>query len=102
MTYHQWLLFQDRLGTGYCEPEAFIEFPTRVLLVEAKLTGGPAGRSQMLDLYVPLLEALLHKPVFSLLICKWLTPTTPGPYFSGPEDFLQAGTRFGTWHFLPH
>jgi hypothetical protein len=101
LNYHQWIEYSDANGPGYCEPEAWIELKDRVILFECKLTGGVAGRMQLEGLYAPLLEALLGKPVHCLLVCKWTTPDTPGPFFACVEDFMRSGARFGTWHWLP-
>lgn len=100
--YHRWIHYvESRNGSGYCEPEVFIELKDRLILFEMKLTGGPAGRMQLEGLYKPLLEHLFRKPVFCLLVCKWTTPATPGPFFNSPEEFMLSGAPFGTWHWLP-
>ena len=96
-------MFTDKnnLRPAYAEPEGWIEFKHEVILFECKLTGGPYGKEQMEGFYKPLIEQLIGKPVRSLLICKHLNPGTPGPFFNGPEDFIQSSESFGTWHWLP-
>jgi hypothetical protein len=56
---------------------------------------------QVEGLYKPLLEYILEKPVRCLLVCKWAGPETPGPFFHSPEEFINSGESFGTWHWLP-
>lgn len=99
--YHQWIEYTDASGSHYCEPEAFIVLADRIILFEVKLTGGIAGRMQMEGLYRPLLEHIFSRPVHCLLICKWTTPDTPGPFFLSPDQFMLSGALFGTWHWLP-
>lgn len=98
--YHEWIEFLDESGRHYAEPEAFILFDSRLFLIEVKLTGGPLGREQMEGLYAPLLSFIHGRPVHSLLVCRNRTVDTPGPFFSGPEEFLASGESFGTWHWL--
>jgi hypothetical protein len=99
--YHQWIQFSDRQGNGYAEPELFCVLKDRVILFEMKLTGGVAGRMQLEGLYKPLLEFIFKKPVHCCIVCKWITNATPGPFVNGPEDFIQQGLKYGTWHWLP-
>lgn len=101
--HHQWIAFhtEESGKIQWAEPEGWIELKDRVILFECKLTGGPHGRLQMEALYKPLLEHLLKKPVFCLLICRHLTPMTPGPFFTGPVEFALSQEPFGTWHWLP-
>jgi hypothetical protein len=101
--YHQWIQYRDHDGkeAGWCEPELYTVLSDRVILLEVKLTGGIAGRMQLEGLYRPLLEFIYKKPVYCLLVCKHINKDTPGPFFSGPEDFMRSGESFGTWHWLP-
>lgn len=96
--YHQWIEFFADGKRGWAEPEFFVEFSTQVILMECKLTGGILGKIQMEWLYKPLLQAILGKPVRCLLVCKYLTQDTPGPFFNSPEAFFASDEPFGTWH----
>jgi hypothetical protein len=98
--YHQWIHFMDATGPHYCEPELFIERKAEVILLEAKLTGGPLGRMQMEGLYKPLLEKIIGKPVRCLLVCKNVTVETPGPFIASLEAFINSDLPFATWHWL--
>lgn len=100
--YHKWIEFVDANGRGYCEPEAFIEYSDRIVLFECKLTGGPSGKIQMLDLYKPVLEHIFKKPVDCLMVCKWVRPDTPGPFVKSVEEFLLSKRSFATWQWLPY
>lgn len=102
LNYHQWIEYNDGEGNhGYCEPEVYIVLKECVLLFEMKLTGGEGGRQQMEEYYAPLLRMIYQRPVRCLLICKWVTPDTPGPFFATPESFIGGDAPFGTWHWLP-
>jgi len=55
----------------------------------------------MENLYKPLLEHIFGKPVRCLLICKYNTTETPGPFVSSIEDFISTeGLGFATWHWM--
>lgn len=102
VVHHQWISFhtEDSGKMQWAEPEGWIELKDRVILFECKLTGGPHGKLQMEGLYKPLLEHIIGKPVYCLLICKNLTPSTPGPFYAGPIEFAMSEQPFGTWHWL--
>jgi hypothetical protein len=85
--YHQWIEYADENGVGYCEPEAFVEFEHKVLLVECKRTGIEGGKLQMVQLYAPLLALLIGKPIQMVQICRHVNKATPGPL---EDDFLQV------------
>lgn len=73
-----------------------------MILVECKLTGSEYGKLTMDWLYVPLLKHLFgNLPVFCLQVCKNLAPNTPGPFVTGPEQFLDRGYEYATWHWMP-
>lgn len=98
--YHEWIRFHDANGTGHAEPEAYLVLKDRIVLFEAKLTGGIAGKMQMEGLYKPLLENIYRRPVVCLMICKNVAPDTPHPRYDSPEAFMSSGRPFGVWHWL--
>lgn len=99
--YHQWIQYNDANGPGLAEPELFTVLKDRVILFEVKLTGGIAGQMQLRGLYRPLLEEIYSRRVVCCMVCKYITPDTPGPFFGSPEEFIASGEEFGTWHWLP-
>lgn len=99
--YHEWVQYADRHGAGYCEPEAFIVLKDFVFLIECKRTGMLGGKLQLVELYAPCLEAIFKKPVRSLLVCKYVTGETPGPFVQSVEEFLLSNLTFATLHWLP-
>lgn len=98
ITYHQWIEFYDQNGKGWCEPELFI-LGGELILMEVKLTGGPHGKAQMEHLYKPLLENIFERSVRCLLICKYKTEETPGPFVDSVEEFIKGGESFATLHW---
>jgi hypothetical protein len=98
---NRWIGYHDRNGPGYASPDAYIVGKKVTILFEVKLTGGPGGKLQMEGLYKPLLEALYSRPVVCLLVCRWVTEMTPGPFFDTPQDFLASKEPFGAWNFIP-
>lgn len=98
---HPWIEYYDiKLGHGFCEPEAYIEFENRVLIVECKRTGCVEGLTQMQFLYAPLIHHILKKPIQMLQICHFVTKSTPVPFVNSIEEFLQTDQPYGTWHYL--
>lgn len=84
----------------YAEPDGWVEFNNEVIVVEVKLTGGPAGQEQAELLYKPLLEYLTGKPVRCLMICRNVTGITPTPRVASFEEFLLGDEPFAVWHNL--
>lgn len=72
-----WFRYRDSNGPGYCNPDLVIEYPDRLLVLEIKLTWTPVAEPQIRELYRPVLEMALGKPVFGAVICRNLTPDTP-------------------------
>lgn len=62
----QWFCFYDANGQGYAQPDHFVLFSDRVLLVECKLTQKELAEQQMELLYKPILEHIYHLPVACL------------------------------------
>lgn len=98
LLYHQWLAFEDAVGPGRCEPEAFLIRPTEVLLFEVKLTGCRYGHEQLQELYTPLLAHLYKRPVRCLQICRAVHAETPGPMMDDLSTFINGDATIGTLH----
>ena len=98
---NEWIEYEDDNGKGFAQPDGFVVIREFVFLFECKLTGGPAGKEQMLDTYVPLLEHMFERPVRSLLVCKWRTPDTPGPFVENWIEFLRSGHSYACWNWMP-
>lgn len=98
--YQQWFQFFDGNGRGLCVPDAFVDLGDCLLLVEVKLTGGAHAKLQMVDLYAPILHHVYGKPVRSLLVCKWLHHSAPGPFFHDVRDFVASRQPYGCWHWI--
>lgn len=93
------LKFWDSHGDGLAEPEAWLEFDTRVVLFECKLTARPEWWPQVEDFYKPLIERLLDKPVDCCIIARNLTPTTEGELHPTVEHFIASQSRRGIVHW---
>ena len=84
----------------FAEPDGWVETQSEVIIIEVKLTGGPAGQEQAELLYKPLLEFLLGKPVRCLMVCRNITGVTPEPRVGSFEEFLLGDQPFAVWHHL--
>ncbi len=93
----QWIHFRDKNGTGYAQPDYFITLPNRIQLFECKLGQDPSAWPQMRQLYAPLLEAALGKPVDCILVCYHLRNDDGGIIREYRE--VRDGA---TWHWLDY
>lgn len=100
LRFHEWISYEDHGHQRAAEPDCFAALADWVLLLEFKLTGSRYGYNQCLGLYVPLLTILFNKPVYSLQVCKNLTPETPGPFVYSVEDFLADPQPYATLQWL--
>lgn len=91
--------YEDAIGHGRAEPEAFVDLGQYVVVAEAKLTGSQYGHAQLAGLYVPLLAHIFRKPVLAIQVCKAVYPETPGPFLTDPTHILTANVPVATWHW---
>lgn len=72
-----WFRFLDSNGPGYCSPDLVFDLGALLLVLEVKLTWTPIAERQIRELYKPVLELALGKPVAGLVVCRNLTGETP-------------------------
>ncbi len=94
----QWFLFFDAFGRGHAQPDAFVVFPTHVLLFEIKLTQTHEAFLQMAQLYSPILEHVYKRPIMTVQICKILRYEPESPVSGKELTGLLLGNH--TWHFF--
>lgn len=72
-----WIVFEDSTGRHFAQPDLLL-WPdsSRIILVEVKLSFTLRAISQLLDLYVPLLERLVSR---GTEICPVVLSRNPGP-----------------------
>lgn len=73
----QWFEFTDRGGHGYCQPDVIFSHQGRIVVLESKYTWVESGHRQIGQLYKPVLERALARPVLGIVVCKVLTGETP-------------------------
>lgn len=73
----QWWEFCDAAGKGFCQTDLVLEFEAFTLVLESKYTWTSVGHSQISQLYAPVLELALTKPVVGIVVCKVLTAGLP-------------------------
>lgn len=96
----QWIMFADREGISYAQPDAYLITPTLALLMECKLTQSDSAEAQMQSLYLPLLQHLYELPIVCLQVCKNLR-YVPEKLIESPAALLgkpRPGTF--TWHLF--
>ena len=91
-----WIEFHDSAGARIIQPDGIWHTPSGVIVLEMKKTQTAAGYDELEGLYMPVVEALLRKPVAGLLVCgalRWREqPLFPGPVMPGVESGVM-----GTW-----
>lgn len=69
----QWIEFEDDNGHGYAQPDHLIIEPSRVVIVECKLSQNDAAWDQLLLLYRPLIETIYpERESICVQSCKYL------------------------------
>lgn len=100
-----WFEYEDSKGLGLCQPDFVIEEEERVIVLEAKYTWTLQGHLQIEQLYRPVLEMLLGKPVVGIEVCKVLLPEAReqgAVVFSSLADALASSPRpWRVWHWIP-
>jgi len=72
----QWFRFLDTNGFGYCQTDVIAEFPLEVVIFECKLTDTEKGRSQINQLYRPVVEKYFKFPARGIIVTRHLTKET--------------------------
>lgn len=85
-----WFHFLDAEGPGYCQTDFIRELADVVVVLEAKLSWVPEGRSQLELLYRPVCEYVYKKPMIGLVVCKRLVPECNGAIAHTLPSALEA------------
>ena len=72
----QWFQFNDRNGSGYCQPDLILRTAKLNIIFECKLTDVATARSQLSHLYFPVVKSALGKPVVGIVVTRHLTKET--------------------------
>lgn len=98
-----WFEYIDANGRGWCNPDLVLDLGDILAVLECKRTERQQAQSQILDLYKPVLELALRRPVIGVQVTKFLTPATnPTQVATSLRDAL-AMARLGqipTLHWL--
>ena len=97
-----WFEFEDARGYGQCSPDLVLAWQGQLIVVECKLTDVIEARSQILELYKPVLEYVTQKKVWGVVVSKNLTPYSTQVVASIGEALLQLETGIPLLHWLGH
>lgn len=87
---NQWIEFWDHNGPGAAETDAYLVFPSRVVLFDAKLTAKDGHWPQLEHFYAPLLEKIYSRPVHFAQIGRNIEAGTLSPIYHDVIPFLRA------------
>lgn len=83
--HNPWFMFRDRNGLGYCSPDLVFIASGLALVIECKLSDVPEARTQILQLYKPVLEMALGLPVRGLVLTKHINSNSTRVVDSWPN-----------------
>lgn len=95
---NQWIIFIDRNGRGFAQPDLIWVNPHRIVLFEFKLTQSDPARGQCLELYVPLLSHIYSREVLSCQVFKNIRYECPELIDDIPALLKSKG--YCQWHHL--
>lgn len=72
----QWFHFRDVNGVGFCQTDALLVTEKEIIIFECKLTDTDQGRTQLTQLYYPVVEMACGKKVRGVIVSRHLTRTT--------------------------
>lgn len=101
----RWFEFEDAAGHGFCQTDLLLGWEGHACVLECKYTWTREGHQQLEELYLPVVQAALSRPVLGLQVCRRLVPelTREGVQV---VSSLQAGLvgalqgRRCAWHWL--
>ena len=96
---NQWIEYWDRNGPGAAETDAYIVFPSRVILMDMKLTAKFEHWPQLEELYSPLLGMIYNRPVHVAQVGRSIRPGLEAPIFPDLISFLRADVPRGVIHW---
>lgn len=70
-----WIEYEDDTGIRYAQPDVLIELDNYIWVIECKRTARLKAEKQLRELYVPLVEHIVAKPIRLLQVCKYLKPS---------------------------
>ena len=101
-----WFCYHDSYGRHWCQPDALVELPDRVLIVEVKLSLRRLETAivQLTKLYKPTVERFYGKPAALLVVFKHWLGEAEIPLVESPEEMVTRSVNtlrqpYG-WHFL--
>jgi hypothetical protein len=89
-----WIQYEDSSGVRHAQPDVLIELENYIWIIECKRTARLKAERQLRELYVPLIEHIVNKPIRLLQVCKYLKPSyckEDRLIFNDMHDALQDG-----------
>jgi hypothetical protein len=97
----QWIEFTDRSGPGFAQPDYLVLFSETIFILEAKLTRVEEARTQLADLYKPLVEYIWPgRDTILVEVTKNLAFDDGVPIVNRPEQILVLPrSEMYVWHW---
>lgn len=71
--HNPWFRFVDTVGPGYCCPDIVLDIPEGLFVLECKLSDKELAKSQLTELYIPVLSYVYQRPVRGIVVTKHVT-----------------------------
>lgn len=92
-----WIEFLDDDDWKLCQPDAVVELPDRMLVLEMKLRQQMDAYAKIRNLYMPIVEDYWRKPVSGLQVTRSIRENQ-GFFYSGLQaEFDLPINEVGTW-----
>lgn len=96
-----WIRYRDSNGEGLAQPDAFIDFPDHVILIECKLKQSALARQQLERLYEPLLSYILRKRIITVEVFKYPSQGHNAAWIRDLNCLAKRKTSgLWSWHWL--
>lgn len=77
LEHNPWFTFYDIHGIGNCSPDYLLYLENGIVVVEIKLRWVDNALAKLEELYCPVVSNALGYPTRPLVICRYLSPSSP-------------------------
>lgn len=98
--HNQWFRFIDANGQGYCCPDVLLDLPEGLFVLECKLSDRDEAKTQLTDLYLPVVSLVYGKTAHGIVVTKHVTAYSTNICESLSSAMSKAEGSVPTLHWL--